>query len=30
MTEDIVKLFYSKSNLDWDKIIEYVSRAKNV
>lgn len=30
MTEDIVKLFYSKSNLDWDKIIEYVSKAKNV
>ncbi|MDD2753452.1 MAG: PmeII family type II restriction endonuclease [Candidatus Portnoybacteria bacterium] len=30
MTEDIVELFYSKSNLDWDKIIEYVSKAKNV
>lgn len=26
MTKDIVELFYSKDNLDWDKIIEYVSK----
>ena len=26
MTKDIVELFYTKSNLDWDKIIEYVSK----
>ncbi len=26
MTKDIVNLFYTKSNLDWDKIIEYVSK----
>ncbi len=26
MTKDIVKLFYTKDNLNWDKIIEYVSR----
>jgi site-specific DNA-methyltransferase (cytosine-N4-specific) len=26
MTEDIVNLFYTKKNLDWDKIIEYVSK----
>lgn len=26
MTKDIVDLFYNKDNLDWDKIIEYVSK----
>jgi site-specific DNA-methyltransferase (cytosine-N4-specific) len=26
MTKDIVELFYTKDNLDWDKIIEYVSK----
>ena len=26
MTKDIVVLFYTKNNLDWDKIIEYVSK----
>lgn len=26
MTKDVVDLFYTKSNLDWDKIIEYVSK----
>lgn len=26
MTKDIVGLFYTKNNLDWDKIIEYVSK----
>jgi len=28
MTKDIVDLFYTDDNLDWDKIIDYVSRAK--
>lgn len=26
MTKDIVDLFYAKNNLDWDKIIDYVSK----
>lgn len=26
MTKDIVKLFYTKSDLDWDKIVDYVSK----
>ncbi len=26
MTKDIVNLFYTKNNLDWDKIVEYVSK----
>jgi len=26
MTKDVVTLFYTKNNLDWDKIIEYVSK----
>jgi len=26
MTKDVVNLFYTKDNLDWDKIIEYVSK----
>lgn len=26
MTKDIVNLFYTENNLDWDKIIEYVSK----
>ena len=26
MTKDIVDIFYTKNNLDWDKIIEYVSK----
>ncbi len=26
MTKDIIYLFYAKNNLDWDKIIEYVSK----
>ena len=25
MTKDVVELFYTKDNLDWDKIIDYVS-----
>ncbi len=29
MTKDIVKVFYTKNNLDWDKIIEYVSKKQN-
>lgn len=26
MTKDVVDLFYTKNNLDWDKIIDYVSK----
>ncbi len=26
MTKDIIKLFYTKNRLDWDKIVEYVSK----
>lgn len=26
MTKDVVDLFYTKDNLDWDKIIDYVSK----
>ncbi|MDO8486573.1 MAG: PmeII family type II restriction endonuclease [Candidatus Staskawiczbacteria bacterium] len=26
MTKDIIDLFYTKNNLDWDKIIEYISK----
>ncbi len=26
MTKDIVDMFYTKNNLDWDKIVEYVSK----
>ena len=26
MTKDVVNLFYTKDNLDWDKIIEYISK----
>ena len=26
MTKDVVDLFYTKENLDWDKIIDYVSK----
>ncbi len=26
MTKDIIELFYTKSRLDWDKIVEYVSK----
>ncbi len=26
MTKDVVNLFYIKNNLDWDKIVEYVSK----
>lgn len=26
MTKDVVNLFYSENNLDWDKIIDYVSK----
>jgi hypothetical protein len=26
MTEDVVNLFYTDSNLDWDKVIDYVSK----
>lgn len=26
MTKDIVNLFYTKNNLDWDKVIDYVSK----
>lgn len=28
MTKDLIELFYTKNNLDWDKIVEYVSKAK--
>lgn len=28
MTKDVVNLFYSEDNLDWDKVIDYVSKAK--
>lgn len=26
MTKDVINLFYTKNNLDWDKIIDYVSK----
>lgn len=26
MTKDVIDLFYTKNNLDWDKIIDYVSK----
>jgi len=26
MTKDVVDMFYTKDNLDWDKIVEYVSK----
>ena len=26
MTKDVVELFYSDDNLDWDKIVDYVSK----
>lgn len=26
MTKDIINLFYTKNNLDWDKIVDYVSK----
>ena len=26
MTKDVIELFYAKDNLDWDKIIDYVSK----
>jgi len=26
MTKDVVGLFYTKDNLDWDKVIDYVSK----
>ena len=26
MTKDVIDLFYTKDNLDWDKIIDYVSK----
>ena len=28
MTKDLIDLFYTKNKLDWDKIVEYVSKAK--
>jgi len=28
MTKDLIGLFYTKNKLDWDKIVEYVSKAK--
>lgn len=28
MTKDVIDLFYTKDNLDWDKIIDYVSKSK--
>jgi site-specific DNA-methyltransferase (cytosine-N4-specific) len=28
MTKDVIELFYTKNNLDWDKIIDYVSKSK--
>jgi site-specific DNA-methyltransferase (cytosine-N4-specific) len=28
MTKDLIELFYTKDRLDWDKIVEYVSKAK--
>lgn len=30
MTEDLIELFYTEHTLDWDKIVEYVSKAKEV
>ena len=27
MTEDIIKLFHTKNMLDWNKIIDYISKA---
>jgi hypothetical protein len=27
MTKDLIELFYTKNQLDWDKIVEYVSKA---
>jgi len=26
MTKDVIELFYTKNNLDWDKIVDYVSK----
>lgn len=28
MTKDVVNLFYTKNNLDWNKIIDYVSKSR--
>ncbi|MES2087514.1 MAG: PmeII family type II restriction endonuclease [Patescibacteria group bacterium] len=28
MTKDLIELFYTKDQLDWDKIVDYVSKAK--
>ena len=28
MTKDVVEVFYTKNNLDWDKIIEFISKNK--
>lgn len=28
MTKDLIDLFYTKNQLDWDKIVDYVSKAK--
>lgn len=30
MTKEILELFCTKNNLDWDKIIEYISKSKQV
>lgn len=30
MTKDIIDLFYTRNNLDWDKIIDYVSKSKKL
>jgi len=29
LTKNIVELFYKKNNLDWDKIVDYVSKSSN-
>ena len=29
MTKDLIDMFYTKDNLDWDKIVEYVSKANS-
>ena len=28
MTKDLIELFYTKNKLDWDKIVEYISKEK--
>ena len=30
MTKDLIELFYTKGDLDWNKIVEYVSKSNNI